>query len=130
MHGNLSERYGIALKDRQFLATLKVEASDDIIEETEPRTLYFLSGGTFNPVQPNIIAVTPSIRVETLINTIEGHPDEREEAIELVSHDRLGEGGLRADLVVDGLPAHADLLGETRAGLCAALRRAQSQGRG
>ena len=57
-------------------AILKVEADEEIIDETEPRTLYFLSGGTFNPVQPNIIELTPSVRVETLINTIEGPPDE------------------------------------------------------
>ena len=42
--------------------------------------------------------------------------DEREEARQLVGHDRLGEGRLRADLVVDGLPAHPDLLGEAAHG--------------
>ena len=39
-----------------------------------------------------------------------------EEALQLVGHDRLGERRLRADLVVDGLPAHPDLLGEAAHG--------------
>ena len=47
---------------------------------------------------------------------VEGHPDEREEALQLVGHHRLGEGRLRADLVVDRLPADPDLLREAAHG--------------
>ena len=40
--------------------------------------------------------------------------DHREEALELAQDHRLGQRRLGADLVVDGLPAHADPLGEPR----------------
>ena len=45
---------------------------------------------------------------------VEGHGDQAEEPLQLAQDHPLREQRLRADLVVDGLPAHADHVGEPR----------------